>query len=154
MSYANVESTILGILANVSGLSDKTVTAGDESVLDRGVTAAAIVYAGGLTTTPIQAYLSETSWTCNIVFLTRYTTAADTHTTFVALRDRIITALKTLHPDVANPDVANPYALKLESIGTAGDPQDVPMRGNPDSGPVFRAQTLTVSVVETDYLGA
>lgn len=153
MSYSNVETTMQTILASVSGLSAATVTKGDDSVLDKGVTAAAVIEPGGIATTPIQGRQSINTWVCNVSLYVRYTTKSATHSAFVTLRDAVIARLQTYYPDVGNL-ADNPFGLAVESITTQNDPQDITMQNTPTTGPVFRAQTLTVAVSETALIGA
>lgn len=148
MSYANIETTMQTILAGVSGLSSSTVTKGDDGILDKGVTACAVIEPGNLATTPIAGALSDNTYECDVTFYVRYTTKSAVHSAFVTLRDAIVLRLQDYYPDVGN-GVNNPYGLSVESITAQGKPTDIVMNNNPQTGPVFRAQTLTVLVKET-----
>jgi hypothetical protein len=148
MSYANAESTLKTILTGVSGLSSSLVTQGDYQVLDKGVTAAAVVYPGAFSIAELDTVIAGASWDVKIDLFQRFTTQAATHTAFVALRDAVITRLTRYLPSRPNPFVSNPYGFLIERIESDGDPQDIQMENTPRTGPVFRAQTLRVTMSE------
>lgn len=150
MSYAQVESTMQTILQTVTGLSS-TVTLGDDSVLDRGITSAAIIEPGAVVGSSISGRLYTTTYDCRVSLFSRYTTKAAVHSAFVTLRDAVIDKLQEYYPDIANTK-NNPYGLWVEGIAADGTPQDIAMQGNPNTGPVFRAQTIVVSVRQRDTI--
>ena len=146
MSYANAESTLVTILKTVTGLGATLVTAGNYAVLDKGVTAAAVVWPGGFDSPEDNGQVIEMTHVCNIDLFQRFTDQTATHSAFVSLRDAVVVKLQEQYQrrDVAN----NPYGFYVTSISAGDDPQDVQMQNAPATGPVFRAQTLTVTLVE------
>jgi len=147
MSYATAEGYISTLLKATTGLSSATVTQGDYGVLDKGITAAAVIYPGALEFPEQSGTMAETSYTINVDFFVRFGTQSLTHSAFVALRDAIIAKLKTFRRGNLT---TNADGFFVGAITANGDPQDIQMANTPQTGPVFRAQTLSVRVVEYD----
>jgi hypothetical protein len=150
MTYATVESTMQTVLAGITGLSTSLVTLGDESVLDKGVAQCVIIEPGGETVTPTIATISENSYDVRVSIYARFTTKAATHAAFVTFRDAIISRIRHYFPDIGNANIDNPNLYYLESIATDGNPVDIAMQ--PNTGPVFRGQTIVVTVRETGII--
>jgi len=147
MSYANVESAVKTCLQSVTALAS-SVTQGNYAVLDKGVTDAAVLYPGGFSTTPEEGWQVEATWDCSIDLFKRYTDEATAHSEFVTLRDAVISKLLTALPNLYNPGTNAANRFSVLGIVGEGEPQDVRMNGT-NTGPVFRAQTLTITITET-----
>jgi len=150
MSYANIESALKTCLQSVTALAS-TVTQGDYAVLDKGVTDAAVLYPGSVSTSAMAGWQVDVTHDCHIDLFKRFTDEATAHSEFVTLRDNVIAKILDAYPDWQNPSTpaaTGPY--QILGITADGDPQDVRMNvTGVQTGPVFRAQTLTVSIQET-----
>jgi hypothetical protein len=147
MSYENAESALKTILTGVTGLSATTVTQGDYQVLDKGVTAAAVLYPGTFALAEASSVVSVAAWDVKIDLFQRFTTQPATHTAFIKLRDAVIARLLRYTPNRTNPLVDNPHGFIVTVIDADGEPQDVQMEQT-RTGPVFRAQTIRVTMGE------
>jgi len=151
MSYANVETALKTCLQGVTALASN-VTQGDYAILDKGVTDAAVLYPGSLSTSTMEGWMVDVTYDCQIDLFKRFTDEATAHSEFVTLRDNVIAKILDAYPDWQNPSTpaaTGPY--QITGITADGEPQDVRMNvtGVTQTGPVFRAQTLTVTIQET-----
>ena len=141
MSYAAIQTAAIALVKTVDPFDDNPtwVTAGDDTILTAGVTAAAIFTPGGIGPEEDLQQWSYRAYEMIVNVLVRIgETEADTFASFVTLRDALILAIeKTPHLGLANALESN-----LES---EGEPVWVYER-TPDSGPVFLMQTLRWSV--------
>jgi hypothetical protein len=146
MSYSNAESTLITILAGVSGLSVAAVSGGDYSILDKGLAKAAVAYPGKFNSPEDDGRIIEVTYTVIFDLFVRFTTQTDTHTAFKTLRDAVVARLQSYYR--RGNLVDNPYDFRVTSIAAENDPQDIQMQGKPSSSPVFRAQTISVNLSE------
>lgn len=141
MSYATIEAAAITLVKTVSPFTANPtwVTAGDDTILTAGVTAAAIFSPGNIGPEEDLQQYSYREYEMIVALLVRIgETEAATFASFVTLRDALILAIeKTPHLGLAG-------ALE-SSLQSESEPVWVYER-TPDSGPVFLMQTLRWSV--------
>ena len=143
MSYGAIETKLLTLLRTISGLTSSNCVAGDDSILDRGITQGIIIDAGrGPINGPDDLPMVTREWDCKIALYVRITTKAAAHTALVSLRQSVVDLLQKY------PTLGASYVFGSNLQG-GEDPTDVQLTVNDQpAGPVFRTQTLTLTVRE------